>query len=64
MIDINKAELSAKEQNVVGILNELIDNDNLSPAAIGQATNLSPATVSRVLGQLQEKNLLKILAKK
>ncbi|MEI8199671.1 MAG: ROK family transcriptional regulator [Eubacteriales bacterium] len=57
MIDVNKGKLSAKEQNIVMVLNELILNSNLLPTEIGQSTNLSPATVSRILGQLQDSNL-------
>ena len=63
MIDVNKGKLSAKEQNIVMVLNELILNSNLLPTEIGQSTNLSPATVSRILGQLQDSNLVIKLGK-
>jgi predicted NBD/HSP70 family sugar kinase/predicted transcriptional regulator len=65
LIDINKADLSTstKEQNIMGVLDELINKDNISPLEIARHTNLSPATVSRILGQLQEKNLIKNMGK-
>lgn len=58
MININKVVLSEKEQNILQILNELIREDNISPTLIVQRSLLSPATVSRVLCELQEKNLV------
>jgi predicted NBD/HSP70 family sugar kinase len=60
MIDINKIELTEREQNIARVLNEMFLHETLSPAEIGINTTLSPATISRVLIELQEKSLVQL----
>ena len=63
MIGISKEKLNMRDRNAIDILNELIHNTLLSPSEIGQSTGLSQATVCRILGQLQDGNLVKNMGK-
>ena len=58
MIDINKLSLSAKEQNILKILNTIINNVEVSSIDIGKDTNLSVSTISRVLNLLKNKGII------
>ncbi len=58
MIDINKLNLSAKEQNILKILNTIINNGEASSIDIGKGTNLSVSTISRVLNLLKNKGII------
>jgi transcription initiation factor IIE alpha subunit len=63
LIGISKEKLNMRDRNAIDILNELIHNTLLSPSEIGQSTGLSQATVCRILGQLQDGNLVKNMGK-
>ena len=58
MIEINKLKLTAKEQNILSILNAIINNGEASSVDIGKDTGLSVSTISRVLNLLKSKNVI------
>ena len=58
MININKLELTEKEQNILNILNAILSSNEIAPNDIAQQTGLSPSTLSRVLNRLKKKKLI------
>jgi len=58
MIDINKLKLSAKEQNILSILNTIINGGEVSSIDIGKETGLSVSTISRVINLLKNKDII------
>lgn len=58
MININKLDLSAKEQNILSILDCIIDLGETSTVDIAKQTGLSMSTISRVINILKSKNLI------
>ena len=58
MININKLELTEKEQNILNILNAILASEEISPNDIAQQTGLSPSTLSRVLNKLKKKKMI------
>ncbi len=58
MININKLELTEKEQNILNILNAILSSKEIAPNDIAQQTGLSPSTLSRVLNQLKKKRII------
>lgn len=58
MININKLELTAKEQNILNILDCIIDMGDTSTVDIAKQTGLSMSTISRVINILKTKGLI------
>lgn len=58
MININKLDLSGKDQNILCILNCIREMGEVSSNDISKKTGLSPSTVSRVIKFLLKKNLV------
>ena len=58
MIDINKVELSEKDQNILNVLNVILKSLEVLPNDIAQQTGLSASTVSRVLTVLKKKKMI------
>lgn len=58
MININKIQLSEKEQNILTILNVIMQKQEALSSDISKLTGLSTSTISRVLGTLKQKNMV------
>lgn len=58
MININKLDLTAKEQNILSILDCIIDMGDTSTVDIAKQTGLSMSTISRVINILKTKSLI------
>lgn len=57
-ISINTRKLTEKEQNILIVLDEIIENDILSTIDLAKRTSLSASTISRVLALLLERKLV------
>ncbi len=62
-MNMNKAGLSDKERNQLQVLNTLIEKRQASAIDVTALTGLSPATVSRIFKNLQEKDLIRYVGK-
>ncbi len=58
MININKIQLSEKEQNILSVLNAIMFRKEALSSDISKLTGLSTSTISRVLGILKNKNIV------